>query len=452
MDDAEDVDMDGEDNDEQEEEERTKVADGEAQIDGVTEQEISQSNSGETVPTGENAVPSAGDVEGETTNATSTGVVNGEQLPNGITPANGTEDARPLELEQSAAEVNGDVSMAETEPTQDLIPGTDAQPTNDGATNATFLTTPPQPDGSPAPVPVTEASTHSEIKLPDITDAPAEPNAQEQSAVPMELDVEQPLERPEDSSDALALPVASSVPMPLQSEDVEGAAQSTDDPRVETTQVEEVSVAANVADPAASAERSGSGVPTEPTAPLPSITEPDATPSAQTASKDPRELESSLPPVERSMTPSPSPERIQEFKAHEAAAEETTVVPGNLPSPSPQPEPSIIASPRPVPSNAVEGSVGGSHVADVQFGGGASGAAIGEVALEQTSHEPAGLEMGEVTMEGEADPGKSLGEGDPVGVNGEEEFEDEDMRRADDAEPLTREGEPEGDKMTDEVV
>lgn len=462
MDDAEDVDMDGDDNDEQEEEERTKPGDVDLQIDGSTEQEISQSNLGETVPTGENVAPSAGNVDpqDETMNATSAGAQNGQQPSNDSTQGSVADNARPVVVdEQPIAEESGDALMAENEPTQEPISQPDVQPTKDGALNAetsTSATTPAQPDGSPAPVPVSEAPTHNEVKLPDITDAPSESTAQEHSAVPMELDVEQPLEKPEDSSDALALPVASSVPMPTQSEDVpvemmhvEGAAQSTDEVYVETMQDEEVSGPVDVVDPATAVETAAPVAPVEPTAPISSAGEPDATPSV---SGDLAVPESSVPPVERSMTPSPSPERIQEFKAHEAAAEETTIVPGNLPSPSPQPESANVTSPRPAPRNAAEGSVGGSHVADVQFGGGASGAAAGEIALEQTSHEPAVLKMGEVTMEGEADPGKSLGEGDPVGVNGQEEFGDEDVRRADDAGPTTEAGELVGDKTTDDVV
>ncbi|KAJ9105537.1 hypothetical protein QFC19_003519 [Naganishia cerealis] len=138
------------------------------------------------------------------------------------------------------------------------------------------------------------------------------------------------------------------------------------------------------------------------------------------------DAETPTPPIQRSRTPSPSPERLEEFRQAEAAAEPTLTVPGNLPSPSPQPDPVSITSPAAVPSNAVEGTVSGSHVASVQLGGGATGTEPGQVTMEATHMQDAG----QVTMEGEADPGKSLGEGDPVGVNGEEEFADEDIRRA----------------------
>jgi hypothetical protein len=397
--------MDGDDNDEQEDDERNKGGDGDVQTDGATEQEISQSNSGETLPTGE---ADAREVQEETLDSNPAAQAETAQqsldVDSGI---NGTENGRPDINEQAVAAETEDVTMAESELARDPSQA-EVGAANDNPRIETSASAPTPPRSDELPIPVAEDSSQSDVKLPEITDVPIESTAQEPA--PMELDVQHPLEKPEDSSDALALPVASSVPMPTQTEEVSA----------EIMQVEEV--------PAESV----APVSVEEIAPTPIINEP--TPDAQPPTEDSTTLgeDSSVPPVERSMTPSPSPARIQEFRAHEAAAEETTVVPGNLPSPSPQPEP-VIAS-LPALSNAVEGSVGGSHVTDVQFGGAASGAEAGQVALEQPSaHEPEGLEMGEVTMEGEADPGKSLGEGDPIGVNGEEEFGDLDVRRADDA-------------------
>jgi hypothetical protein len=247
----------------------------------------------------------------------------------------------------------------------------------------------------------------------------------------MEVEVEQTLERPEDSTDALALPVASSVPMPAH---------------VSAEALLEMSSAASAPTDAPPVDLSTDVDPTPQTNPPEPVATPDVPPVIE---QSPALIEeASAADMKRSLTPSPSPERIQEFKEHEAAIEEPTIVPGNLPSPSPQLEPPSIVSPPSAPSNAVEGAVAGSHVQDIQLGGGASGAEAGEVALESTSHEPETEIAAEVTMEGEADPGKSLGEGDPVGVNGQEEFADEDVRRADDASPVIETTAPAGEEST----
>ncbi|KAI5450980.1 hypothetical protein NCC49_002472 [Naganishia albida] len=409
-DDAEDVDMDGDDNDEQEDE---KAGEGEAQADGVTDQEVMQLNSGETVRNGEKSSTIAREVQPKTTSS--------DVQTENVQPSDGNSrlevkaNDSPDDQGQGAAGAIEDVTMTESEPVRDTTrPAVNPANINASQTETpAFATT--QSDRDQVTAPVAEATSQNDIQLPDIKDVPEQSNAQE-SVAPMELDVQQPLDKPEASSEALALPVASSVPMPMQTEEVS----------METMQVE-----------GASAE-SVAPVSVESIVPTPTIIEP--TPEAQAPAVDSISLgeDSSVPPVERSVTPSPSPERIQEFREHEATAEDTAVVPGNLPSPSPQPEPASNNTSFPAPSNAVEGSVGGSHVNDVQFGGGAAGAPIGEVALEPTSaHEPAGLEVGEVTMEGETDPGKSLGEGDPVGVNGQEEFGDVDVRRTGDVEPAS---------------
>lgn len=444
LDDAEDVDMDGDDRegDDQDDEEMTRAGEENAPLDNSTDQESSQLLSRMPSAPRDDAAPS------------STIVVEQEATMNSISTAGAdnvvqrsSEDAQVDNIENGARSKNGvrqiametgDSSMAEGVPTQDPVSLPEAQPTHDDAlpaeTSASGVS-PPELDGPSASLlPPSEASTHSEVKLSDVTvDAPAL-NVQEESAVPMELDVQQPLERPEDSSDALALPIPSSVPMPTQ---------LTDEGGVAMMQVEEVSVAATMQVEAVSAVAVDDVDPDatiETNQPPANASEPNVSSSARIVSEDPAAVdeESSAPPMKRSRTPSPSPERIQEFKAHEAAAEEPMIVAGNLPSPSPQPDPPSIRSPPPAPSNAAEGAVRGSHVTDVQFGGGATGAAVGEVGIEPSAHEAAALVTGEVTMEGEADPGKSLGEGDPVGVNGQEEFGDQDVRRAGAAPPTTQ--------------
>ncbi|GHJ88082.1 hypothetical protein NliqN6_4484 [Naganishia liquefaciens] len=396
MDDVEDVDMDGEDRegegDEQDDEEITKGGDEHAPIDISMDQDTSQ-------------IPIPSPTIEETTSSSANQDNSGQ--PKAEQAVGQSEDtAQPSQdtitapaLEPSSKDAAEDVSMANISQSE--------QPTSLVATVSDSSENVAAPE-IPSEMPSSTASATEDIKVPDVDAGPsAEARASGEPIAPMDVQVVQPLERPEDATDALALPVASAIPLPTPVT-MESSAQVSDAARPR-----EVS-------PASAAE-------------------------PQAASDIPAEVEESTTAVEnvpqadlkRSLTPSPSRERIQEFKEHEAAIEPAPVVAGNLPSPSPQlpstTEPSVA------PSNAVEGAVAGSHVADVQLGGGAAGADAGEVALESVSREPPAPMAEEVTMEGETDAGKSLGEGDPVGVNVQEEFGDEDVRRAEEA-PAGEEG------------
>lgn len=400
MDEAEDVDMDGDDRegdgDEQDEEETTKGGDENAPIDISMDQDTSQIPM--TSPTTEE-------------NTSSTNQENSSQPKESIEHSvNQSDDV--LQLSQVAASASAFAPNADT--SQD-VPMTDSsQPEQSISQVAPAQGMPAIGESSvleatsdmstSQPLPKSEAAAIEDVRLPDMDAGPlAEAHAFEEPVAPMHVEVEQPLERPEDSTDALALPVASAIPMPTQAR-TDSSIQTPDAAR-----------------------------PTD--AALEAPVEPEAAPGVSTEVEESSKAAEVAPAADmkRSLTPSPSPERIQEFKEHEAVIEPPAVIPGNLPSPSPQPEPSSTAETSAAPSNALEGVVAGSHVADVQLGGGAAGADAGEVALEPVSREPPSQVAEEVTMEGEADPGKSLGEGDPVGVNGQEEFGDEDVRRAEEA-------------------
>ncbi|KAJ9113660.1 hypothetical protein QFC22_005969 [Naganishia vaughanmartiniae] len=259
-------------------------------------------------------------------------------------------------------------------------------------------------------------------------------HAEEQGVMQADMEIQQQqLDRPEDSMDALALPVESAVPLPedaSNTENMENAEQGVGDCQ-----------AGYDVSPAVEAET----VTTEPEGTQPTtITADSSLPVDNSTQSQSASASATSTPhhAERSRTPSPTPARIQEFQqsTSDRAHEPALVVPGNLSSPSPQPEPqphqeAQIASTG-VPSNAVQGSVAGGHVGDVQLGGAAAGTVAGEITLEVSHGTSAGAvaeaeaEREMMTMEGETDPGVPLGEGDPVGVNGEEEFADVDIRRA----------------------
>ncbi|KAJ9096820.1 hypothetical protein QFC21_005091 [Naganishia friedmannii] len=271
----------------------------------------------------------------------------------------------------------------------------------------------------------------------------------EQGAMEVDVDVgtqqqqQQQLDRPENSVGALALPVESAVPLPSDVAGSENAEhtetmKNADQSGERGLGAEGVDImAAPNADTLTQHEKAQAS-----TASSSLPVEYPPQPQSQSATPTPSHH------ADRSRTPSPTPARIQEFKQSTSskANEPPILVPGNLPSPSPQPEPQSILHPQPraeAPSNAVKGSVAGAHVADVQLGGGAAGTQVGEITLEASHYTTAqeeqvagsaeageGGEMMMLTMEGEADPGVPLGEGDPVGVNGEEEFADVDIRRA----------------------
>jgi hypothetical protein len=64
-------------------------------------------------------------------------------------------------------------------------------------------------------MPSSTASATEDIKVPDVDAGPsAEARASGEPIAPMDVQVVQPLERPEDATDALALPVASAIPLP----------------------------------------------------------------------------------------------------------------------------------------------------------------------------------------------------------------------------------------------
>ena len=413
MDEAEDVGMDGDDRegdgDEQDDEEMTKGGDENAPIDISMEQDTSQ-------------IPMASPTTEE--NTSSTNQENSSQPKESIEqPVSQSDDnAQPSQDAASAtapvprsADASQDVPMTKSsQPEQSLSQVDPAQgmPANGK---------PPVPEAASdmpisQPLPSSEATAIEDVKVPDVDAGPsAEARALEEPIAPMDVEVEQPLERPEDSTDALALPVASAIPMPTQAT-TDSSVQTSDAARPTNATLE-----------APLELEAAPGVPT--------LVEKSKTAAEEAPAAD----------VKRSLTPSPSPERIQEFKEHEAAIEPPAVIPGNLPSPSPQLEPSSAAEPSAAPSNALEGAVAGSHVADVQLGGGAAGADAGEVVLEPVSREPPSQVAEEVTMEGEADPSKSLSEGDPVGVNGQAEFGDEDVLRAEEL-PLGSEITPGGEE------
>lgn len=424
MDDAEDVDMDGDDRegegDEQDDEEMAKGGDENAPIDISMDQDNSQipltspTTEENTLSNPENIGQQRESADGQVTLQSDDAQPSG----NGVRDHSAGQDATSAPVPASSStDAPQDVTMSGTSQTEEPT-SQEVAPVPETATSfqsaAAVESEPPSDMPTTQPVPSSAASI-DDIKLPDVDAGPsAEAQAMEKPAAPMEVEVEQPLERPEDSTDALALPVASSVPMPIQT-NVETPIESPEAPLVE----------ASLADLPSAVEQT----PFQTSNPV----EPEAIRDVPSLEESPA-LAGEVPAAEmkRSLTPSPSPERIQEFKEHEAAIEEPIIVPGNLPSPSPQLEPPSITSPPEAPNNAVEGAVAGSHVTDVQLGGGASGAEAGDVVLESTSREPETKIAEEITMEGEADPGKSLGEGDPVGVNGQEEFGDEDVRRTDD--------------------
>lgn len=442
MDDAEDVDMDGDDRegegDEQDDEEMIKGGDENAPIDISMDQDNSQipltspTIDGNTLPTqvNDNGNPQQGPTNQQ---IASQGDDNPHPSSNEVREDDMDTDAAPVTVSASSStEAPQDIAMNGT--SQSVPISQEAPVAETASIERTTTAGSSSPSGFPTsqPIPSSNAVTTDDIKRPDVDACPLpEASATEEAIAPMDMEVEQPLERPEDSTDALALPVASSVPMP---------AHVSAEALLEMSSVASGPMEAAPIDLLANVE------------PIPQTnpTEPEGTPDAPPLIEESPALveEPSAAEMKRSLTPSPSPERIQEFKEHAAAIEEPTLVPGNLPSPSPQLDPPSIVSPPPAPSNAVEGAVAGAHVTDVQLGGGALGAESGEVALESTSHGAETEVAREVTMEGEADPGKSLGEGDPVGVNGQEQFADEDVRRADDTSTVVPMTAPAGEDST----